>query len=89
MNWLECARRELCPTGRRLYVSRHLGELSEDEFQALCDRFADEVLAPLNVAGSLALTYSLYTALDREYRRAKRAVREGTRGNDIPLASQP
>ena len=70
-------------------MSRHLGELSEEEWEALVNRFADEVLTPLNVAGSLAMTYSLYTALDREYRRAKREVRTWTRGKDISLAEQP
>jgi hypothetical protein len=70
-------------------MSRHLGELSEQEWQALLDRFADDVLAPFNVAGSMAKTYSLYTAMNREYVRAKRSAHKWTHGKDIPLTMQP
>lgn len=52
-------------------MSRHLGDLTNEEFQALVDAVADDVLARFNVAGSIAGAYSIYAALDTCYEEAR------------------
>jgi hypothetical protein len=55
---------------------RRLSEFTNDEWDALRNDFADLVLQRHRVSGSVAGVYSLYTALDDERDRARRA--EGT-----------
>jgi hypothetical protein len=55
-------------------TTRNLWELSDRDFSALQNDFADLVLRKHRVAGSVAGVYSLYRALQDERDRA-RAVR--------------
>ena len=57
-------------------MSRSITDLTRVEWNALVSAFADKVLTKFNVAGSIATTYSLYSALDREYARAIRNVKK-------------
>lgn len=51
-------------------MSRHLGDVPDDEWDDLIDAFADDVLTRYQVSGSRAGSYSLYRALDDERERA-------------------
>jgi hypothetical protein len=55
--------------------SRHLGELTDPEWQDVVDAFADDVLSRFNISGSRLRSYSLYKALDVERDRAIRNCR--------------
>lgn len=60
-------------------TSRSVGALTDDEWLALMNDFADLVLARHRVSGSLAGVYSLYAVLDDEREKAQRPNDQGRR----------
>lgn len=53
---------------------RHLGDLTEAEWDELVSAFSDTILARFGVAGSVAKNYNLYEALEMEYDKALEAT---------------
>lgn len=60
-------------------MHRHVAALTEVEWRALCDDFADLVLTKHGVVGSIGGLYSLYDALDREREKAIHELRKRLR----------
>lgn len=51
---------------------RPIDDLSPEEYSAVLDMIAEQVLKPLGLAGAVSGRYSLYRALEDEYEQARR-----------------